>query len=165
MYNRRICNPVIIKECTCPSRRARYTVTREIFAPSAGDHCADCATDVIYYGDDWPCADPDADQLSILSEGDSGGASSLIEVIQTMTPEQQQVLLRASAAGTFASLVGNTLLLGAMLCLIPLVSAGQRISALRAIGASAPLLPRLLLLTFLMTLLVQLGFMVLVIRA
>ncbi|MDU4943161.1 MAG: YciC family protein [Mixta calida] len=106
---------------------------------------------------------PDADQLSILSEGDSGGASSLIEVIQTMTPEQQQVLLRASAAGTFASLVGNTLLLGAMLCLIPLVSAGQRISALRAIGASAPLLPRLLLLTFLMTLLVQLGFMVLVI--
>ncbi|MDU3075389.1 MAG: YciC family protein [Mixta calida] len=105
---------------------------------------------------------PDADQLSILSEGDSG-ASSLIEVIQTMTPEQQQVLLRASAAGTFASLVGNTLLLGAMLCLIPLVSAGQRISALRAIGASAPLLPRLLLLTFLMTLLVQLGFMVLVI--
>ena len=106
---------------------------------------------------------PDAEQLSILSEGDNGGASSLIEVIQNLSPEQQQVLLRASAAGTFASLVGNTLLLGAMLCLIPLVSAGQRTSALRAIGAAAPLLPRLLLLTFLMTLLVQLGFMILVI--
>jgi len=106
---------------------------------------------------------PGADQLSILSEGDNGSASSLLEVIQNLTPEQQQVLLRASAAGTFASLVGNTLLLGAMLYLIPLVSAGQRTSALRAIGASAPLLPRLLLLTFLITLLVQLGFMVLVI--
>ncbi|GLR09200.1 hypothetical protein COO59_03260 [Mixta theicola] len=106
---------------------------------------------------------PGSDQLSILSEGDNGGASSLIEVIQNLSPEQQQVLLRASAAGTFASLVGNTLLLGAMLCLIPLVSAGQRTSALRAIGASAPLLPRLLLLTFLITLVVQLGFMVLVI--
>ncbi|MGD8204831.1 YciC family protein [Pantoea sp. FN0305] len=106
---------------------------------------------------------PDAEQLSILSEGDNGGATSLIEVIQNLSPEQQQVLLRASAAGTFASLVGNTLLLGAMLCLIPLVSAGQRTSALRAIGASAPLLPRLLLLTFLITLVVQLGFMVLVI--
>ncbi len=105
---------------------------------------------------------PGADQLSVLSEGDNGGATSLIEMIQNLSPEQQQVLLRASAAGTFASLVGNTLLLGAMLCLIPLVSAGQRTSALRAIGAAAPLLPRLLLLTFLITLVVQLGFMVLV---
>ena len=38
---------------------------------------------------------PGADQLSILSDGDGGNAGSLIEVIQNMTPEQQQVLLRA----------------------------------------------------------------------
>ncbi|EXU73801.1 YciC family protein [Erwinia papayae] len=105
---------------------------------------------------------PGADQLSVLTDGQNG-SSSLLEMVQNMSPDQQRILLRASAAGTFASLVGNTLLLGAMLSLIPLVSAGQRVSALRAIGTSAPLLPRLLLLVFLMTLAVQIGFMVLVV--
>ncbi|WP_261643565.1 YciC family protein [Erwinia mallotivora] len=105
---------------------------------------------------------PGADQLSVLTDGQNG-STSLLEMVQNMSPDQQRILLRASAAGTFASLVGNTLLLGAMLSLIPLVSAGQRVSALRAIGTSAPLLPRLLLLVFLMTLAVQIGFMVLVV--
>lgn len=106
---------------------------------------------------------PGADQLSILTDGDSGSGMSLLEMVQNMSPDQQRVLLRASAAGTFASLVGNTLLLGGMLSLIPMVSAGQRVSALRAIGASAPTLPRLLLLVFIMTLIIQIGFMVLVV--
>lgn len=98
--------------------------------------------------------------VSALADG-NGSTMSLMEWIRTMTPEQQQVLLHASAAGTFASLVGNTLLLGAMLCLIPMVSAGERVSALRAIGVSAPLLLRLLPLVFLLTLIIQLGFMAL----
>ncbi|WP_099350448.1 YciC family protein [Erwinia amylovora] len=106
---------------------------------------------------------PGIDQMQILGDGAAGSASSLMEMVRNMSHEQQQVLLRASAAGTFASLVGNVLLLGGMLRLVPLVSSGQRVSALRAMGAAAPDLPRLLLLTFLMTLVIQLGFMVLLV--
>jgi hypothetical protein len=104
---------------------------------------------------------PDVEQLKILSatEGDFAASAGMgiQEIIQQMTPEQQMVLLKVSAAATFSALVGNVLLVGGMLTLIRLVSQGQRISALRAIGTSAPELPRLLLLLFICTLLTQLG--------
>ena len=104
---------------------------------------------------------PDIEQLKILSatEGDFAASAGMgiQEIIQQMTPEQQMVVLKVSAAATFSALVGNVLLVGGMLTLVRLVSQGQRLSALRAIGASAPELPRLLLLLFICTLLIQLG--------
>ncbi|BFO10328.1 Uncharacterised protein family (UPF0259) [Serratia rubidaea] len=104
---------------------------------------------------------PDAEQLKILdaafSELSSSAGMGLQEFVAQMTPEQQVVMLKKSAAATFAALVGNLLLVGGMLTLIRLVSQGQPVSALRAIGASAPELPRLLLLLFICTLLIQLG--------
>lgn len=106
---------------------------------------------------------PSAEQLLPLTQRDADPGMSLLEIVQSLSPEQQQILLRASAAGTFASLIGNTILLGGMLSLIPMVSAGERVSALRAIGASAPTLPRLLLLVFIMTLIIQLGLAALVV--
>ncbi|MEH0832678.1 YciC family protein [Pectobacterium cacticida] len=110
---------------------------------------------------------PSVDELRILSSTSSDLSSSvessLMDLIQQMTPEQQSVLLKMSAASVFAELVGNVLLTGGILMLIQLVSEGQRTSALRAIGASAPFLLRLLLLILLCTLLIQLGMMLLII--
>ncbi|VEI71132.1 Uncharacterised protein family (UPF0259) [Serratia fonticola] len=62
---------------------------------------------------------PDIEQLKILTATESdlasnaGAGMGIQEIIQQMTPEQQMVLLKVSAAATISALVGNVLLVGA----------------------------------------------------
>lgn len=87
----------------------------------------------------------------------SADSLSITDLRDNLSPEQLQLLVKIAGVRGFAALIGNTLLAGGLLTLIIRVSNGERVSALSALGSSVMLLPRLFLLLFCVTLLVEIG--------
>lgn len=109
---------------------------------------------------------PGREQLMFLFDSTEIGntaSMSLSQIIEQLSGDQQRILLKASAAATFAGLVSNMVLSSGLLTMIRLISDHQPISVFRAIGLSAPILLRLFFLIFLSTFLVQLGLLLLVV--
>ncbi|WWP00668.1 MAG: YciC family protein [Candidatus Dasytiphilus stammeri] len=88
---------------------------------------------------------------------------SLLQIIKQLSSEQFRLLLHISAIRFLITLIGHTLMLGGVLNLISLVSAGKPGKLFLALENSLFQLPKLFGLLFLMTLLSQLGFIILII--
>jgi hypothetical protein len=109
---------------------------------------------------------PGNDQINLLNSATdnlAAGGMNIVEFVRQMDLDQQRVLLKFLLASFVSDLLGSTLLVGSILTLIQLVSASVKTSALRVIGISTPLLPRLFLLLLLCTFLMQLGFTLLIV--
>ncbi|MBK0078541.1 MULTISPECIES: YciC family protein [Kosakonia] len=101
---------------------------------------------------------PSEEQFSSVMDADNlAETNNPFELVQSMTLEQQKMLLHTSAAATVAGLTGYALLIGALVVLMQRVTARQPVSALSAMGASVPTAPKLFLLLLLTIFIVQLG--------
>ncbi|WWO98703.1 MAG: YciC family protein [Candidatus Dasytiphilus stammeri] len=87
---------------------------------------------------------------------------SLFAIIQKMSSEQLILLLYISGIKFFITLLGHTLMLGGILNLTMMVSSGKPGNIFLALEKSVLEFPRLLLLTFMITLLNQLGLIILI---
>lgn len=103
---------------------------------------------------------PSAEQIVAVAaalQKNSADSLSITDLRDNLSPEQLQLLVKIAAVRGVAALISNTLLAGGLLTLIIKVSNGERVSALSALGSSVTLLPRLFLLLFCVTLLVEIG--------
>ncbi|WWO99728.1 MAG: YciC family protein [Candidatus Dasytiphilus stammeri] len=87
---------------------------------------------------------------------------SFFDIVQKMSSEQLMLLLYISGIKFFITLLGHTLMLGGILNLITMVSSGKPGNILLALENSLLQFPRLLILTFIINLLNQLGLIILI---
>ncbi|REF28123.1 uncharacterized protein UPF0259 [Xenorhabdus cabanillasii] len=105
---------------------------------------------------------PDGEQLKLLVEiqdafKESGNAS-IKNFVEQLTPEEQLMFLRTAFGILFSNIFGDTLLTVSVLILISAISNGHQTNALQVSKLSLIQLPKMLLLMFICTLLVQVGY-------
>jgi hypothetical protein len=88
---------------------------------------------------------------------------SLLNNIQSIPQEQIHAILQTLIAGAIATLVGNAILVGSITSIVKSSSYGKKTNTLKAMSSSLPILPRLLIQISISTLLVQVGFMLLIV--
>ncbi|MBD2815564.1 UPF0259 family protein [Xenorhabdus sp. Flor] len=106
---------------------------------------------------------PDGEQLKLLVEiqdafKESGNAG-IKNFVEQLTPEEQLMFLRTAFGILFSNIFGDTLLTVSVLILISAISNGHQTNALQVSKLSLIHLPKMLLLMFICTLLVQMGYL------
>ncbi|MDE9452890.1 envelope biogenesis factor ElyC [Xenorhabdus bovienii] len=105
---------------------------------------------------------PDGEQLKLLVEIQNAfkesGNTGVKNFVAQLTPEEQLMFLRTAFGILFSNIFGSTLLTANVLLLINAISNGHQTNALHASRSSIGSLPKMFLLMFICTLLIQLGY-------
>ncbi|MBI6550640.1 YciC family protein [Xenorhabdus lircayensis] len=105
---------------------------------------------------------PNGEQLKLLIEIQNAfkesGNAGIKDFVAQLTPDEQFMFLRTAFGILFTNIFGNTLLTASVLVLINAVSNGRQTNAIHAGTLSIALLPKMFLLMFICTLLVQIGY-------
>ncbi|PHM74169.1 YciC family protein [Xenorhabdus kozodoii] len=105
---------------------------------------------------------PNDEQLNLLAELQNivreSGNTGIQRFVTQLTPDEQFTLMRTMFGVLFTNIFGNTLLTASILVLIHAISTGQQTNAFHASTLSITRLPKMFLLMFICTLLVQIGY-------
>ncbi|MDC9612623.1 YciC family protein [Xenorhabdus khoisanae] len=105
---------------------------------------------------------PNGEQLKLLIELQNalkeGGNAGIRDFAAQLTSDEQIMFLHTAFGILFCNIFGNTLITASVLVLIHAVSHGQQTNAIHASTLSMKLLPKMFLLMFICTLLVQIGY-------
>ncbi|KLU14674.1 MULTISPECIES: YciC family protein [Xenorhabdus] len=105
---------------------------------------------------------PNDEQLNLLAELQNivreSGNTGIQRFVMQLTPDEQFTLMRTMFGVLFTHIFGNTLLTASVLVLIDAISRGQKTNAIHASTLSITQLPKMFLLMLICTLLVQIGY-------